>query len=69
MKIIILDSGLGGKDFIKKLKDIKCQFVKPFDNMVSSYDKKFVRTNLLLKLYNEYSYKNINSIIIACHSA
>ena len=74
MKIIILDSGLGGKDFIKKLKklkdiNIKCQFLKPFDNMVSSYNKKFVRTNLLLKLYNEYSYKNINSIIIACHSA
>jgi glutamate racemase len=74
MKIIILDSGLGGKDFIKKLKklkkiNLKCKFVKLFNNMVSSYDKKFVRTNLLLKLYNEYSYKNINSIIIACHSA
>jgi glutamate racemase len=78
MKIIIVDSGLGGKDFIKKLLvfinkqkniNIKCKFVKLFDNMVSSYDKKFVRNNLLRILYNEYSYKNINSIIIACHSA
>jgi glutamate racemase len=78
MKLIIIDSGLGGKDFIKKLKDfikkqqyinIKCKFVKLFDNMVSSYDKKYVRNNLLKILYNDYSYKNINSIIIACHSA
>jgi glutamate racemase len=37
--------------------------------MVSSYNKKYVRNNLLRILYNEYSYKNINSIIIACHSA
>jgi glutamate racemase len=39
MKIIIIDSGLGGKDFIKKLKKnikLETHFVKPFDNMVSS---------------------------------
>jgi glutamate racemase len=78
LKIIVIDSGFGGRDFINKVKyfinkpknlNIKCQLLIPFDNMVSSYDKKFVRNNLLSILYNDFSYKKINSIIIACHSA
>ena len=71
MKIIIIDSGLGGGDFITKLRreniNIECEFVKPFKNMVSTYDKKYVRNNII-KLLNTYSYNNIHSIIIACHS-
>jgi glutamate racemase len=71
MKIIVMDSGLGGKDFINKLKKViktKYEFVKLFDNMVSSYNKNYVR-EYLIKLLNNYSSKNIKSIIIACHSA
>lgn len=71
MKIIVMDSGLGGKDFINKLKKvikIKYEFVKLFDHMVSSYNKNYVR-EYLLKLLNNYSSTNIKSIIIACHSA
>jgi glutamate racemase len=71
MEIIIIDSGLGGKDFIKKLKKnkkLKINFVKPFDNMVSSYNKNYVRENLL-EILNNYSDKKTHSIIIACHSA
>jgi glutamate racemase len=71
MKIIIIDSGVGGGDFITKLRrehiNIECEFVKPFKNMVSTYDKKYVRNNII-KLLNTYSYNNIHSIIIACHS-
>jgi glutamate racemase len=71
MKIIIIDSGLGGGDFITKLRrkhiNIECEFVKPFKNMVSTYDKKYVRDNII-RLLNTYSYNNIHSIIIACHS-
>ena len=76
MKIIIIDSGLGGNDFIKKAKDfvnksknIKYKLLIPFDNMVSTYDKKFVRNNLLSLLYNDFSYKKVVSIIFACHTA
>ena len=75
MKIIVIDSGFGGKDFIKKAKDfinksknIKYKFLIPFDKMVSTYNKDFVRNNLL-SILNDFSYKKINSIIIACHSA
>ncbi len=71
MNVIIIDSGLGGKDFIKKLKKntkLKTHFVKPFDNMVSLYNKEYVRNNLL-QLLNTFSKKKIHSIIIACHSA
>ena len=72
MKLIIIDSGLGGKDYIKKFKnlvstDIECEFVKPFENMITTYDKKYVRNNII-NLLSTYSYKNIHSIIIACHS-
>jgi glutamate racemase len=35
--------------------------------MVSTYDKKYVRNNII-RLLNTYSYNNIHSIIIACHS-
>jgi glutamate racemase len=75
MKIIVIDSGLGGKDFIKKLKNftnqknINSKLVIPFDRMVSSYNKDFVRSNLLPIIYNDFSYKKVVSIIIACHSA
>ena len=77
MKISVIDSGLGGKDFIKKLKNfnnqkninISCKLVIPFDKMVSSYNKDFVRNNLLSILYNDFSCKKVVSIIIACHSA
>jgi len=75
MKIIVIDSGFGGKDFIKKAKDfinksknIKYKLLIPFDKMVSTYNKDFVRNNLL-SILNDFSYKKINSIIIACHSA
>ena len=71
MKIIVMDSGLGGKDFINKLKKvikIKYEFVKLFNGMVSSYNKHHVREHLL-NLLTDYSSKNIKSIIIACHSA
>ena len=72
MKLIIIDSGLGGKDYIKKLNkllhnDIECEFVKPFENMITTYDKKYVRDNII-NLLSNYPYKNIHSIIIACHS-
>jgi hypothetical protein len=46
MKIIVIDSGFGGKDFIKKAKyfvnksqNIKYKLVIPFEKMVSSYNK------------------------------
>jgi glutamate racemase len=72
MKLIIIDSGLGGKDYIKKLRnlvnsEIDCEFVKPFENMITTYDKKYVRDNII-NLLSHFSYKNIHSIIIACHS-
>lgn len=66
-----MDSGLGGKDFIKKLKkniNIETHFVKLFHNMVSSYNKNYVREHLL-QILNNYPCKNVHSIIIACHSA
>jgi len=75
MKIIVIDSGLGGKDFINKFKsstnqkNINSKLVIPFDRMVSSYNKDFVRSNLLPIIYNDFSYKKVVSIIIACHSA
>jgi glutamate racemase len=77
MKIIVIDSGLGGKDFINKFKNFtnlkninsRCKLVIPFDKMVSSYNKDFVRNNLLSILYNDFSCKKVVSIIIACHSA
>ena len=64
MKIIVMDSGLGGKDFINKLKKvikIKYEFVKLFNGMVSSYNKHHVREQLL-NLLTDYSSKNIKSI-------
>ena len=72
MKLIIIDSGLGGKDYIKKLRNyihinIDCEFVKPFENMITTYDKKYVRDNII-NLISAYSYRNIHSIVIACHS-
>jgi len=76
MKIIVIDSGFGGKDFIKKAKDfinksknIKYKLLIPFEKIVSTYNKDFVRNNLLSILYNDFSYKKVVSIIIACHSA
>jgi glutamate racemase len=71
MKIIVMDSGLGGKYFIHKLKkviEIKSHFVKLFDDMVSTYSKNYVREHLL-KIIDDNSSNNIKSIIIACHSA
>ena len=73
MKIIVLDSGLGGKDFINKMKEtihipIEWVFVKLFNNMITTYDKKYVRENLI-QILNAYAITNIHSIIIACHSA
>lgn len=40
MKIIVIDSGLGGKDFMKKLRGYKCEFVKPHETIVTGDDKK-----------------------------
>ena len=71
MKIIVIDSGLGGKDFIEKIKkinkNIKCEFVKPFENMITTYNKQYVR-DTMIKLLQTYSYQNVHSIVIACHS-
>lgn len=82
--ILVIDSGLGGKDFIEKLKKLhvhdssdrlkyKCKLIKPFEHMVSSYDKKYVRDNLmaLLEKYTKNTNPNvkIHSVVIACHSA
>jgi glutamate racemase len=69
MKIIVIDSGLGGKDFMKKLKELKykCEFVKPFDSVVVKNDKNYVRYNIM-KLLRTYSHTKVQSIIIACHS-
>lgn len=82
--ILVIDSGLGGKDYIEKLKKLhvhdssdrvkyKCKLIKPFEHMVSSYDKKYVRDNLmaLLEKYTKNTNPNvkIHSVVIACHSA
>lgn len=71
MKVIVIDSGLGGKDFINKLKKnikIKCEFVKLFNKMVSTYNKNYIKKNLL-KIIKNCSLNNNISIILACHSA
>jgi glutamate racemase len=71
MKAIVMDSGLGGKDFINKLKKntkIKYEFVKLFNKMVSTYNKKYIKKNLL-KIINNYVLYNNIFIILACHSA
>jgi glutamate racemase len=71
MKAIVMDSGLGGKDFINKLKKntkIKYKFVKLFNKMVSTYNKKYIKKNLL-KIINNYVLYNNIFIILACHSA
>lgn len=67
MKIIVIDSGLGGKDFMKKLRGYKCEFVKPNDTIVTGNDKILVRDKIM-KLLLSYSYTRIHSVIIACHS-
>jgi glutamate racemase len=69
MKIIVIDSGIGGKDFMKKLKECKykCKFVKPFNSVVVKDDKNYVRYNII-KLLQTYSHTKVQSIIIACHS-
>jgi glutamate racemase len=67
MKIIVIDSGLGGKDFMKKLRGYKCEFVKPHDTIVTGDDKIFVRDKIM-KLLLSYSHTKIHSVIIACHS-
>jgi glutamate racemase len=67
MKIIVIDSGLGGKDFMKKLRGYKCEFVKPHDTIVTGDDKIFVRDKIM-KLLLSYSHTKIHSVIIACNS-
>ena len=67
MKIIVIDTGLGGKDFMKKIQGYKCEFVKPHETIVTGDDKKYVRDNIM-KLLLSYSHKKIHSVIIACHS-
>lgn len=67
MKIIVIDSGLGGKDFMKNLRGYKCEFVKPHDTIVTGDDKIFVRDKIM-KLLLSYSHTKIHSVIIACHS-
>jgi glutamate racemase len=67
MKIIVIDSGLGGKDFMKKLRGFECEFVKPFVSIVVPDDKIYVR-NSIMKLLRSYSLKKVHSIVIACHS-
>jgi len=65
MKIIVIDTGLGGKDFMKKLRGYKCEFVKPLDT--GNDDKIYVRDKIM-KLLLSYSHTKIHSVIIACHS-
>jgi glutamate racemase len=67
MKIIVIDSGLGGKDFMKKIRGYKCEFVKPHDTIVTGNDKIYVRDKIM-KLLLSYSNTRIHSVIIACHS-
>jgi glutamate racemase len=67
MKIIVIDSGLGGKDFMKKLRGYKCEFVKPHDTIVTGDNKIYVRDKIM-KLLLSYSHTKIHSVIIACHS-
>jgi len=67
MKIIVIDSGLGGKDFMKKLRWYKCEFVKPHDTIVTGDNKIYVRDKIM-KLLLSYSHTKIHSVIIACHS-
>ena len=67
MKIIVIDSGLGGKDFMKKLRGYKCEFVKPHNSVVTGNDKIYVRDNIMKQLLS-YSHTKIHSVIIACHS-
>ena len=72
MKTIIMDSGEGGYDFIKKMKktmNIQIQFLKISykGKIISEYNKEEVRKYLLHKI--NISKKNSRFIIIACHSA
>jgi len=53
MKIIVIDTGLGGKDFMKKLRGYKCEFVKPLDT--GNDDKIYVRDKIM-KLLLSYSH-------------
>jgi len=62
MKIVVIDSGLGGKDFMKKIREYKCEFVKPHDTIVTENDK------IMKLLLLSYSHTKIHSVIIACHS-
>jgi len=53
MKLIIIDSGLGGKDFMKKFRiryvntNLQCEFVKPFENMITTYSLDYIRENII----------------------
>jgi glutamate racemase len=73
MKLIIIDSGLGGKDFITKYKNLylqpnlKCEFVKPFENMINTYSINYIRENII-NLLHTFNNKYVYSIIIACNS-
>ena len=74
MSILVLDSGAGGYDFISKMKgEIKQNnsvlFQKIFKNkLVSEYDKKYIKFNLM-KLLIKVTKKNVKFLVIACHSA
>ena len=71
---IVVDSGKGGKDFIKKLKkwnEINVKFVKLFDNthkLTYNFNKSRIKSELL-KVLKNVSNKQVNFVVIACNSA
>lgn len=73
MKLIIIDSGLGGKDFMKKFRkryvntNLQCEFLKPFENMINTYSIHYIRENII-NLLHTFNNKYVYSIIIACNS-
>jgi glutamate racemase len=67
MKIIVIDSGLGGKDFMKKLRGYGIVRFYKFAFIVTGDNKIYVRDKIM-KLLLSYSHTKIHSVIIACHS-
>lgn len=69
IKILVLDGGTGGKDFIKKIqkKYSNIKFIQIPKNVFSVKNKKIVSKKLLKKI-NDISEESV-FIILACHTA